>query len=936
MTAPAVEWFENDDDLPPKQRLVTQTMDFATRKFGASTNEARVDPLVRLLDPAFTDRTWYYEHSKIGDLPGKLHAKQIAALEDEAKHRWLFWGNQGGKMLRADQPVLTPTGWVAIGALRVGDAVIAGDGTPTTVVGVFPQGVKPMFRVTFDDGASVLAGDEHQWKVLTPEARFRRPTEARGDGYDRVAAGYGAWSVMTTGAMRTRWGAHPRPRRRCAIPVPNPVRMTPSPVLLDPYLMGVLLGDGGLTGLTPNLTNADASLLADVRALLPAPCELRHADRISYRLASPRGHPNPVTAALRHYGLMGHGAATKFVPREYLVNDVAVRLAVLQGLMDTDGTVGASGSVSFTSISLQLATDVVALVRSLGGKAKITSRITTYTHRGTRHSGRRSYTVRIRLPRTRVFRLDRKQARCFDPVSTCDERVLRSIVPEGEGDAVCIAIAHPDATYVTKEYIVTHNTTTGVLDLVLKALGRHPHQKLRADGTRRKRLPPTTAWASALTWELWEKILLPEFLTWIPPWRIIDAPPAFKHSTRRDIIILADNGKESRITGKAAQQGAGAYQSARVDDVLLDEEHPEAVWDEMQPRLLRFGGDTIAPMTPLLGMTWVHGRVYEPVKTGRIPKERHTYTHAGIADNPGIEPAAIEEVKAELAHNPTQLEARLYGHFTRPHGAVLPWDPETHLTREPIDPTDEAKLLTLRRRGAWYGAIDLGKWRFAFVFGVADQDANFLVVDEYFSQNEDAHTRAKGIDAILKKWKVPDTISIPADCADPAGIKELNDELEKIGSPYSTYAVNGSFKAKTAGISRVENLLNRGAWKVRRGMGADMAWRLGMDASKPGKPVISSRWMYEAAMWQYPKAADGKVQKDEPDDATADGADMMDATRYLAMTFFPAEAPVKPKPNDTRAERLRKEHERLERLANEYEESRNTPKSDRFGGVLRQ
>jgi phage terminase large subunit-like protein len=141
-------------------------------------------------------------------------------------------------------------------------------------------------------------------------------------------------------------------------------------------------------------------------------------------------------------------------------------------------------------------------------------------------------------------------------------------------------------------------------------LGRHPLQKWE---------PPVHCWASALTWELWENILLPELLTWIPVDRIVSAPPPFKKSTRRDIIIRADNGKLSRITGKAAEQGAERYQSARVHRVWLDEEHPESVWDEMQPRLLRFGGDTIATMTPLKGFTWVYGRVYEPFKTAKIP-----------------------------------------------------------------------------------------------------------------------------------------------------------------------------------------------------------------------------------------------------------------------------------------------------------------------------
>jgi phage terminase large subunit-like protein len=435
------------------------------------------------------------------------------------------------------------------------------------------------------------------------------------------------------------------------------------------------------------------------------------------------------------------------------------------------------------------------------------------------------------------------------------------------------------------------------------------------------------AWASALNWELWEKILLPELLSWIPPWRIIDAPAPFKKSTKRDIILLADNGTESRITGKAAEQGAGAYQSARLDDIWMDEEHPEEVYDELQPRLLRRGGRSIATMTPLKGLTYVHGRIYEPVRTGAIPPERHWYSHAGIRDNPSITAEARADMLEEMKHNPSQLAARDQGLFVRPFGAVLPWEVEKHT----IEVTPERMILH-QARGAWYGGLDLGKWRFAFIFGVANTDGELLIVDEYFEQTGDVDVRAKGMHDLLRSYRVVD-ISIPADCADPNGIRELNEAFERIGSPYRVYAIDGNLKARQAGISRVESMLNRGALKVRKGMGQGRTWYYGRKASNFGRPIMGSRWMWEIANWQYPKTAEGKVQKDDPDDATADGADMMDGTRYLIMQFFPADEPAKVKRTPTRAERIAKEMAELDRQEREQDEP---AVADRFGGVLRQ
>ena len=431
-------------------------------------------------------------------------------------------------------------------------------------------------------------------------------------------------------------------------------------------------------------------------------------------------------------------------------------------------------------------------------------------------------------------------------------------------------------------------TTLGAVDVVMLCLGRHPNQKWK---------PPVHCWASALTWELWENILLPELLTWIPVDRIVSAPPPFKKSQRRDIIIRADNGKLSRITGKAAEQGAERYQSARVHHVWLDEEHPEAVWDEMQPRLLRFGGDTIATMTPLKGFTWVYGRVYEPFKSGRIATARHWCSHAGLEDNPSITVEALAELKEELKHNPAQLAARLSGLFVRPIGAVWPFDLEQH-----GKPMTEEQLIALCETGRHYGAIDLGKWRWIFIWGIVGPDGELTIVGEVFSQNESVDVRAKRLNDLLTKYDVPgieqakegektrDAIIIRADNADPSSIAELNQALDRLGSKYLVAGVDGYAKTKKAGIDRVESLMNRGAFFVKRDLGdidpERRVWRLGMSTSGMGKPVEGSRLIWEMNNWQYPKAIDGKVQKDEPDDATADGADGCDGVRYLVMTWL--------------------------------------------------
>ena len=79
----------------------------------------------------------------------------------------LYGPRREGKLQPIDTPVLTPRGWVKIGDLTVGDDVIAGDGSITHVVGVYPNGVMPFWRLQFSDGTSTLAGDAHFWQVET-------------------------------------------------------------------------------------------------------------------------------------------------------------------------------------------------------------------------------------------------------------------------------------------------------------------------------------------------------------------------------------------------------------------------------------------------------------------------------------------------------------------------------------------------------------------------------------------------------------------------------------------------------------------------------------------------------------------------------------------------------------------------------------------------
>jgi hypothetical protein len=173
----------------------------------------------------------------------------------------------------------------------------------------------------------------------------------------------------------------------------------------------------------------------------------------------------------RALGLTGTRAVSKFIPYIYKFNGVADRVALLQGLLDTDGSVDGASRIEFSTVSKQLARDVIELVQSLGGTATLSERIPTYTYQGQRRQGRRSYRLNIALPaEIRPFRLSRKANRYTHRPKYPPSRAITEVQYVGRKQAQCIAVDAPDHLYVTDDYIVTHNTMIGML--IAHAMGK--------------------------------------------------------------------------------------------------------------------------------------------------------------------------------------------------------------------------------------------------------------------------------------------------------------------------------------------------------------------------------------------------------------------------------------------------------------------------------
>ena len=314
-----------------------------------------------------------------------------------------------GRAQPVDTAVLTPVGWRRFGDLRVGDLVIGSDGMPTPVIGVYPQGVREVYRVSAQDGASTLACGEHLWTVRTKDDKRR-----------------GRWRTLRTDQMTRSLRSFRT--HRYELPVVQPVEFVERDVPMHPYALGLLLGDGCLT----TVETPEPAVAVGVR------------DRGGVEMGS------SLEDTLWSLRLNGATRETCFVPELYAVNATWVRYALLAGLLDSTGGAvqhrSRSRSALFTTRSERLRDGVVDLVRSLGGVALDVRRADAYV-------------LDIRLPEGLFpFGLDRKRAADDRDGGGRPQRYVHSIEPAGEAETMCIQVAAADSLYVTEDFLLTHNT----------------------------------------------------------------------------------------------------------------------------------------------------------------------------------------------------------------------------------------------------------------------------------------------------------------------------------------------------------------------------------------------------------------------------------------------------------------------------------------------
>ena len=416
------------------------------------------------------------------DVRPPMEHQKVAIEKLLANDKFILADDMGlGKALESNTKIYTPSGTKKIGELTVGEKVIGCDGNSYNITGVYPQGIKDLYRVTFNDGYSILCCDEHIWSVSTGanggNSNLRKTLTI--DLTLKQLLDKDLQIKRTEGKnnkLQPTYYISKNGQPKWQIPIVKPINFNNTNKLpINPYLLGLLIGDGGISGKSIRFSSIDDEIINYIKEIITEDLEITKVkgDNCDYSIVTKIGRKNSLTNNLKELGLMGCTSIDKFIPEMYKFSSIEDRLGILQGLMDTDGFCNKSrknngfSGTEFCSISEKLVDDVIEIVHSLGGIARKSSRIPKYTYKGIKQEGKRAYRVNIKLQGDmNPFRMERKKNLYNPPQKYKVGRYIKNIEFERKGDAVCISVDSPDKLYVAEHCIVTHNTTSAVIGAI--------------------------------------------------------------------------------------------------------------------------------------------------------------------------------------------------------------------------------------------------------------------------------------------------------------------------------------------------------------------------------------------------------------------------------------------------------------------------------------
>ena len=402
----------------------------------------RVDLLPCVNRPGFIDNQFCWD--------------RIREVQREPNEYCDLWAREHGKDLADDTPMLTANrGWTTHGELEVGDQVFAPNGKAVPVVALSERyTASECYRVTFSDGAQIVAGAGHLWKL-----RVKHKNRIANSDIRRVTF---SEQIVTTEQLTGD--------ERCDVGVASALEMPVQQLEIDPYVLGAWLGDG--TSSKPQITcsDADVELIERLRSKGYEVTEMTYGRQANCSLYSInpgiRGKRGTgFGAVLRRMGLLNN----KHIPDQYMRSSIHQRMELLRGLMDTDGHCNPRGTATFSGVNERLVSQVYDLAASLGLRPRFRHHFMKVND-----APYPVWSVSFQSHRDRnAFALSRKAALAIDKYLHRDTRLIHEVTPIPSVPTRCIQVQ--GGMYLAgKQLVPTHNSSIISFGLTLQNVLQDP------------------------------------------------------------------------------------------------------------------------------------------------------------------------------------------------------------------------------------------------------------------------------------------------------------------------------------------------------------------------------------------------------------------------------------------------------------------------------
>jgi len=363
-------------------------------------------------------------------------------IEGKIKRLMILMPPRHGKQVSFDTPVFTPSGWTIHGDLQVGDEVFGPDGNPTKVIALSEESYQDI-EVELSNGQIIECHENHEWSFYDRSRRVWRTKETN-------------WflnrKVVSSG--------------RCIFQLPNinPLYFAEKNLEVDPYFLGVWLGDGTSIKPTLNLCSDDEGYILS---------------GIPYNFSSRAVHKDTKVPSINYYGEVKDNIeklglfGNKHIPKDYLYSSLEQRVQLLAGLIDSDGHVEKEGRVRFVNTNKDLIDGVYELLRTLGQRPYLTSQEAHSSTTLPINSDKKCYAVGFQPTIDIPTRVPRKKIKRIVTQRRVGIKDVRRVDKKTKGN--CIQVDREDGLYLVGESLIpTHNSELVSRRLPAYIFGKNP------------------------------------------------------------------------------------------------------------------------------------------------------------------------------------------------------------------------------------------------------------------------------------------------------------------------------------------------------------------------------------------------------------------------------------------------------------------------------